>query len=54
MRFRFNKKSRISEIEPDQIFLDSKNLPNFNRQQFEGRIEKPIPKKTINFFIKNQ
>lgn len=34
-------------IEPDEIFLDSKNLQNFNRQQFEGRIEKPIPKKTI-------
>ena len=36
-------------MEPDEIFLDSKNLQNFNRQQFEGRIEKPIPKKTINF-----
>ena len=34
-------------MEPDEIFLDSKNLQNFNRQQFEGRIEKPIPKKTI-------
>ncbi len=36
-------------MEPDEIFLDSKNLQNFNRQQFEGRIEKPISKKTINF-----
>ena len=34
-------------VEPDEIFLDSKNLQNFDRQQFEGRIEKPIPKKTI-------
>ena len=34
-------------VEPDEIFLDSKNLQNFNRQQFEGRIEKPIPKRTI-------
>lgn len=34
-------------LEPDEIFLDSKNLQNFNLQQFEGRIEKPIPKKTI-------
>lgn len=34
-------------IEPDEIFLDSKNLQNFNRQQFEGRIEKPISKKAI-------
>ncbi|PIZ87544.1 hypothetical protein COX93_00685 [Candidatus Nomurabacteria bacterium CG_4_10_14_0_2_um_filter_30_12] len=37
-------------VEPDEIFLDSKNLENFDRQQFEGRIEKPISKKTI-FFI---
>lgn len=34
-------------VEPDEIFLDSKNLQNFDRQQFEGRIEKPISKKTI-------
>ena len=36
-------------MEPDEIFLDSKNLENFNRQQFEGRIEKAISKKTINY-----
>ncbi|OGI71641.1 hypothetical protein A3B84_00090 [Candidatus Nomurabacteria bacterium RIFCSPHIGHO2_02_FULL_35_13] len=39
-----------SFVEPDEIFLDSKNLQNFDRQQFEGRIEKPISKKTI-FFV---
>ena len=31
-----------SEIEPDEIFLDSSNLPDFDRHQFEGRLEKPI------------
>ncbi|PIP68994.1 hypothetical protein CO033_02780 [Candidatus Nomurabacteria bacterium CG_4_9_14_0_2_um_filter_32_10] len=36
-------------VEPDEIFLDSKNLQNFDLQQFEGRIEKPISKKTILF-----
>ena len=45
------KKQKIKNanffVEPDEIFLDSKNLQNFDRQQFEGRIEKPIPKKTI-------
>lgn len=50
---RIFKKKRIKNInsfvEPDEIFLDSKNLQNFNRQQFEGRIEKAIPKKTILF-----
>lgn len=30
------------EIDPDEIFLDAKNLPNFDKDQFEGRIEKPI------------
>jgi penicillin-binding protein 2 len=40
---------RISEIAPDEIFLDSKNLPNFNTQQFEGRLEKAIPKRSIYF-----
>ena len=36
-------------VEPDEIFLDSKNLQNFDQQQFEGRIEKPIPKRTVLF-----
>ncbi len=31
-----------SEIHPDEIFLDSRNLPDFDVHQFEGRIEKPI------------
>jgi len=30
------------DINPDEIFLDSKNLPGFDKYQFEGRIEKPI------------
>lgn len=51
MKFRkfITNKKRNTFVEPDEIFLDSKNLQNFNRQQFEGRIEKPISKKTINF-----
>ncbi len=31
------------EIAPDEIFLDVSNAPDFNRQRFEGRLEKPIP-----------
>lgn len=34
-------------VEPDEIFLDSKNLQNFDQQQFEGRIEKPISQRTV-------
>jgi penicillin-binding protein 2 len=36
-----------SEIEPDEIFLDSSNLPEFDRHQFEGRLEKPIQPRSI-------
>lgn len=36
-------------VEPDEIFLDSKNFENFDNQQFEGRIEKPISQSTIYF-----
>lgn len=43
-----NRKIKYS-IDPDEIFLDSKNLENFDQQQFEGRIEKQIPKRTIVF-----
>ncbi len=50
MTFRKRKKLINKNIDPDEIFLDSTNLPNFNTQQFEGRIEKPIPKRSI-FFI---
>lgn len=45
--FRKNSKRGSNFVEPDEIFLDSTNLANFDRQQFEGRIEKAIPKKTI-------
>ncbi len=45
--FRKNRKYSHAFVEPDEIFLDSKNLPQFDKQQFEGRIEKAISKQTI-------
>lgn len=46
--FRKNRiKNYNSFVEPDEIFLDSKNLENFDNQQFEGRIEKTISKKVF-------
>jgi penicillin-binding protein 2 len=42
----FRKKRRVN-LDPNEIFLDSSNLPNFNVHQFEGRIEKPISKSTL-------
>ena len=44
---KFFIRSVKDEIEPDEIFLDSSNLPNFDTSQFEGRIEKSISKKTV-------
>lgn len=35
------------DIDPDEIFLDSKNLPSFDKDQFEGRIEQPIGKGSL-------
>lgn len=40
----FNSKKQYKDIAPDEIFLDSQNLPDFDVHQFEGRIEKPISK----------
>jgi penicillin-binding protein 2 len=42
------KKTHLHEdIAPDEIFLDDKNIPDFDVHQFEGRIEEPIARKTI-------
>ncbi|HEY4478474.1 MAG TPA: penicillin-binding transpeptidase domain-containing protein, partial [Candidatus Paceibacterota bacterium] len=35
------------EIDPDEIFIDSRNLPQFDTDQFEGRLEKPISKVSL-------
>ncbi|MFA6227139.1 MAG: penicillin-binding transpeptidase domain-containing protein [Candidatus Paceibacterota bacterium] len=43
-------KNRTKDIDPDEIFIDSENLPNFDVHQFEGRIEKPISIRTF-FFL---
>lgn len=42
MRRRFKKNRFSAEIEPDEIFMDAQNIPEFDTQQFEGRLEKPI------------
>jgi penicillin-binding protein 2 len=44
----FGKRKRLyAEINPDEIFIDSSNLPEFNTDQFEGRIEQPITRKSL-------
>jgi len=34
----------FEELEPDEIFLDSRNMPNFNRGRMEGNIERSLSK----------
>ena len=41
------KRTKIHEIAPDEIFLDSSNLPDHNRTQFEGRVERPMSRRAI-------
>lgn len=48
-------RKRHKDIDPDEIFLDSSNLPQFDTHQFEGRIDSPISHTTgfvvLAFFI---
>lgn len=34
------------ELNPDEIFLDASNLPEFNQNSLEGRLEKPVARTT--------
>ena len=41
------RKKIAREIAPDEIFLDSSNIPSFDTDQFEGRIELPIGRRSL-------
>lgn len=43
----FRRKKNYGIIEPDEIFIDSKNLPKFDPGRFQGRLEKPVSQRTI-------
>ena len=43
------KRVSLGEIAPDEVLLDSHNLPKFDVYQFQGRLERPISRKS--FFI---
>jgi penicillin-binding protein 2 len=45
--FRNFKRRNVGEINPDEIFIDSSNLPKFDTSQFEGQLERPISRHTI-------
>lgn len=40
---------KYEDINPEDIFLDSKNLPGFEEHRFEGKIEQPMGPKTFQF-----
>ncbi|MBU1091975.1 hypothetical protein KKA27_03905 [Patescibacteria group bacterium] len=42
-------KFTFNTISPDEIFLDSENVSNFDYRQMEGRMEKPIKRVTFLF-----
>jgi penicillin-binding protein 2 len=42
---------KYNDIAPDEVFLDSRNLPAFNTHQFEGRLEKPVSTMSFRFVI---
>src|SRR3989344_7259594 len=41
------RKKRHREIDPDEIFIDSANAGKFDRDQFEGRIERPLSRRSF-------
>ncbi len=43
--FRYAKREK--DIDPDEIFIDSSNLPNFDTHQFEGRLEESISRQSL-------
>jgi len=45
----FNEGGKIPHVDPDEVFLDSSNLPSFATERFEGRIERTLSKRAIIF-----
>ena len=51
IKFMKHKIKINKEIDPDEIFIDSHNLPQFDTQQFEGHIEKPISRLSLTVVV---
>lgn len=47
LRWWFRKGRIRSEIHPDEILIDSENVSEFDTDQFEGRIERPIKRSQL-------
>lgn len=44
---RNRRRIKTRELHPDEILLDARNLPSFDKQQFEGQLERPIAKRPL-------
>src|SRR3989344_2276080 len=47
MSFKKKRGRSVHEIAPDEIFLDSSNLPGRNEGQFEGRVVRPVASRAL-------
>jgi penicillin-binding protein 2 len=47
LRWWFRKGKIRSEIHPDEILIDSQNVSEFDTDQFEGRIERPLKRSQL-------
>ncbi|MEN9390171.1 MAG: hypothetical protein RLZZ283_271 [Candidatus Parcubacteria bacterium] len=47
----FKRRQRYTPVEPDEIFIDAENLPQFDTMQLEGRIAPPLPAQTYRNFL---
>jgi len=47
--FKGKSRLRVDDFDPDEIFLDSSNLPAFDTDQFEGRFEKSLARRPLIF-----
>ena len=47
MWFKKRGRKRHQEIDPDEILIDSKNVSEFDTDQFEGRIERPLSRRSL-------
>ncbi len=46
-RFLRRRKRTQTEIDPDEILLEAQNPADFDRDRFEGRIERPLTRRSF-------
>lgn len=49
--FKSSRKKKYSEILPEDILIDSANLPSFDKSQLEGRVTHAVDARVFNFLV---